>query len=201
MLFNKAQQQTQLMKSYVFIGPPGSGKGTMAKKLSEDYGFIHLSTGDLIRQHQEVGDKIGQLADRLIDSGNFLPDEIVIQMFQEFIKNNPTDVGYIFDGFPRNSQQAKHFNAFLLKSQIPFGGAIHFELSEKTAQERLSKRAEVEGRKDDTPEVIKHRFGVYNHNTKPVLKFFNDRRKLINVDASGNVDSQYERLKDAIELP
>lgn len=187
------------MKSYVFIGPPGSGKGTMAKKLVKDHGFVHLSTGDLIRHHQKIGDKVGKLADRLSDQGKFLPDEIVIQMFQEFIRNNPTEVGYIFDGFPRNSQQAKHFNAFLLKSQIHFGGAIHFKLNDKVAQERLKSRAEKEGRKDDSPEVIKARFGIYKAQTKPVLKFFSDRRKLINVDASGDIDQQYEKLSAVIE--
>ena len=192
------ERHSILMKNYVFIGPPGAGKGTIATKMVEEGGYIHLSTGDLIRQEQKNGTKIGKLADRLIDQGNFLPDIVMIDIFQQFIAKNPTDVGYIFDGYPRTSEQAKHFNAFLLKSKIPFTQAIYFDVTPAESMKRLLKRAETEGRKDDNKATIKHRLGVYDAMTKPVLKFFADRGYLTRVDSSGTIEDQYSGLKKAI---
>lgn len=188
------------MQNYTLVGMPGSGKGTMAKKLEEDYGFVHLSMGELIRQEQVKGSKIGILGKKLSDNGLFLPDSIVIQMFQQFIADNPTDVGYIFDGFPRNREQVKHFNAFLLKSKIPFSGAIYLDLDKKEAVRRLALRAEKENRKDDTPDLIKDRIVTFEKETKPILEFFQNRGKLIVVDAKGSIEEQYETLKKGMEI-
>jgi len=188
------------MNNYVFIGPPGAGKGTMAKKMAEEFGYTHLSTGDLIRNEQQKGSALGKLADQLIDQGNLLPDKVVIEMFQNFILDNPTKVGYIFDGFPRTPEQAKHFSAFLLKARIPFTNAVYLDLPPHVSLARLLKRAEIEDRKDDTKETIQHRLRVYDAKTKPILKFFHDRGKLLTIDAQGTPEEQYARLKDALEL-
>ena len=179
---------------------PGSGKGTMGKKLVEEFGFIHLSTGDLIRAEQEKKSKIGLLADRLIDQGNFLPDNIIIQLFQQFIKDNPTDIGYIFDGYPRTKEQAKHLHAFMLKSRMPLTTVVYLELEQMDAVHRLLKRADIEGRKDDTKPVIEKRIEIYKHKTFPLIKFFGDMSKLTRVDASGDIDTQYATLKKALDI-
>ena len=188
------------MNNYVLIGPPGAGKGTLAKMMADEFGYIHLSTGELIRSEQAKDSPLGQLATKIIDQGNLLPDKLMIEIFQTFISENPTKTGYVFDGFPRTPEQAKHFTAFLLKSRIPFNAAVNLDVPAKVSTDRLLKRAELEDRKDDTPEVIKHRLGVYNARTKPVLKFFHDRGKLITVDGQGSPEEAYERLKDALAL-
>lgn len=200
LIYYFGQYKDRKMNNYVFIGPPGSGKGTMAKKMVEEFGYLHLSTGDLIRNEQKKGTPLGKLANELIDQGNFLPDKVVIEMFQNFILDNPVDVGYIFDGFPRTPEQTKHFSAFLLKARIPFTAAVYFNLPPHISLERLLKRAEIENRKDDTRDVIEHRLRIYDSKTKPILKFFEDRGKLIQVDANGTVDEQYKRLKSALNL-
>lgn len=188
------------MKNIILLGMPGSGKGTMGKKLVEEFGFTHLSTGDLIRDEQKKKTKIGLLADRLINQGNFLPDQVIIQMFQQFIQDNPTDVGYIFDGYPRTKDQAKHLHAFLLKSKIPLTAAVYLELDQLQAVLRLLKRAEIEGRKDDTKPVIEKRIGIYKAKTFPLVKFFSDMNKLVRVESGGNIDEQYVKLKTALGL-
>ena len=179
---------------------PGAGKGTMGKRLVEEFGFIHLSTGDLIRAEQEKQSKIGLLANRLIDQGNFLPDNITIQLFQQFIKDNPTDIGYIFDGYPRTKEQAKHLHAFMLKSRMPLTSVVYLELDQMAAVNRLLKRAEIESRKDDTKPVIEKRIEIYKQKTFPLIKFFDDMSKLERIDASGDPDLQYARLKTQLGL-
>jgi len=188
------------MQNIILLGMPGSGKGTMGKMLVEEFGFIHLSTGDLIRAEQEKKSKIGLLADRLIDQGNFLPDQVVIQMFQKFIYDNPTSIGYVFDGYPRTKDQAKNLHAFLLKSKMPLTAAVYLELEKMEAVERILKRAKIEGRKDDKKPVIENRVELYKKMTLPLVKFFDDMKKLVRVDSSGTAAEHYIKLKTALGI-
>jgi adenylate kinase len=188
------------MQNYILLGMPGSGKGTMGKKLIEEFEFIHLSTGDLIRAEQANKTKIGLLADRMSDQGQFLPDQIIIQMFQQFVKDNPTDIGYVFDGYPRTKEQAKHLHAFMLKSRLPLTSVVYLEIEKLDAVNRLLKRADIEGRKDDTKPVIEKRIEIYKSKTFPLIKFFDDMKKLVRVDGGGEIEEQYDRLKKAMEI-
>lgn len=188
------------MKNYILLGMPGSGKGTMAKKLVEEFGFVHLSTGDIIRAEQKAETKIGKLADKLIDQGNFLPDEIIIELFQKFIINNPTQVGYLLDGYPRSKSQAKHVHAFFLKRKLPLDGVIYLDLPQLDAVLRLLNRAKIEGRKDDTKPAIEKRIELYKAKTLPLVEYFENMGKLYRIDASCSVEQEYANIKMALGL-
>ena len=160
------------MKNIILIGPPGAGKGTQAKLVSEKLGLIHISTGDLIREEQANDTKIGKLANQLIDKGNFLPDNIVITMVKQKIINNPKAAGFIFDGFPRTVDQAKSLDEFLNIRKTPINKIVLLNISDDVIKNRITERASKENRADDTPEVVQNRINVYNKQTVPLLLIY-----------------------------
>lgn len=178
------------MKNIILIGPPGAGKGTQAKMIAENLGLIHISTGDLIREEQKNDTKIGKYATQLIDKGHFLPDAIVIQMVKQKIIDNPTAEGFIFDGFPRTVDQAKTLDEFLNLRKTPINKVILLETDNEIIVKRITERAAIENRPDDSPEVIQTRIDAYNKQTVPVLNYFKDgylfagNRGIDSVDAS-----------------
>ena len=178
------------MKNIVLIGPPGAGKGTQSKLVSEKLGLIHISTGDLIREEQANDTKIGKLANQLIDKGLFLPDNIVITMVKQKIIDSPNAKGFVFDGFPRTVDQAKALDDFLNVRKTPINKIILLEISDDIIKKRINERASKENRADDSPEVIQTRINVYNKQTVPVLNYYKNsslfaaNRGIVNVEAS-----------------
>jgi adenylate kinase len=178
------------MKNIILIGPPGAGKGTQAKMIAKNLGLIHISTGDLIREEQKNDTKIGKLATQMIDKGHFLPDEIVIQMVKQKIIDNPKAEGFIFDGFPRTVDQAKILDEFLNLRKTPINKVILLEADNEVIVKRITERATIENRPDDSPEVIQVRIDTYNKQTVPVLNYFKEgylfagNRGVESIDAS-----------------
>jgi adenylate kinase len=178
------------MKNIILIGPPGAGKGTQAKLISEKLGLIHISTGDLIREEQAKDTKIGKLANQMTDRGNFLPDNIVTTMVKQKVIDNPNAAGFIFDGFPRTVDQAKSLDEFLNSRKTPISKIILLEVTDDIIKKRISERAIATNRPDDTPEVLQTRLDVYKKQTLPVLNYYKNsylfaaNRGIINVEAS-----------------
>lgn len=178
------------MKNIILIGPPGAGKGTQAKMIAEKLGLMHISTGDLIREEQKNDTKIGKLATQLIDKGHFLPDTVVNQMVKQKIIDNPSVAGFIFDGFPRTVDQAKTLDEFLNLRKTPISKVIMLDTSNEIIVQRITERAAIENRPDDSPEVINTRIETYKKQTLPVVNYlkeghlFAGNRKVDVIDAS-----------------
>lgn len=189
------------MNNIIIMGMPAAGKGTACSKLSQDHGYEHISTGDMLRHEQAIGSKIGKLADRLIDTGGYMPDDIIISMVKERIINSKNTVGFLFDGFPRTKEQAKQLHAFLVQRKMPVSKVIFLDVNENEAIERINNRAKKEGRPDDSPEVIKRRLNEYREKTAPLVAFFEKRGLLHRVPSTNGVDIMCENVLSAIGQP
>jgi adenylate kinase len=194
----------------VFLGPPGSGKGTQAKRLSVKRGWPQLSTGDMLRQAIAEGSDLGKRANEFISVGSLVPDEVVIGLIRERIKADDCRQGFILDGFPRTIQQAEELDQMLLKQGRNIAAAALFEIEDSELVRRLSGRRtcsacgamfhveslrpKVDGvcdqcgggliqRADDHESVIRKRLEVYANQTFPLVQFYRAQRKLFSVDA------------------
>jgi adenylate kinase len=173
------------MKKIILIfGPPCSGKGTQSKIIASKYNLKHLSTGDILRDEQAKGTKIGNIAKELIDKGQFVPDMMVIEMIKQAIIDNDGYDGFIFDGFPRTSEQAKFIDQFLFIRQTPISHVILLEAPTYVLCERMKERAIAEGRADDTPETIPARLNKYANDTQAAVQYFTNKNNLLKVDAT-----------------
>jgi adenylate kinase len=186
------------MKNIIIFGPPGTGKGTMSQKLSEEFGFRHISTGDIIRKNQEEKTKIGLLADRIVNDGNLLPDDIVNEMIKQELIDDTESIGFIFDGFPRTAGQAKMLDQFLNKRGTPVNTVIHLDVPKWVAQNRIIERGKTSGRKDDTAEAFPTRWAAYQKETTPAMNYFEGRGKVSKVNSELAIDEVYAEVTKII---
>jgi adenylate kinase len=179
----------------VILGAPGSGKGTLAKVLQDDYGINHISTGDLIRKSDDEELK------KIIAGGDLVPDSMIVKMLVSELKNIDPLEGVIFDGFPRTIKQAKMLDSILGKMGLGLNHAIFLDLDEKIAKERIKERAKKEDRKDDSSdEVIENRFKEYHNKTFPLVDFYKRSRKLLKIDAEGGKDKVLSKVVEKLGL-
>lgn len=161
------------MINIILIGPPGSGKGTQAKKISSKYNLIHLSTGDILRNEVKNQTPLGIQAKSIMDKGELVSDEIVIGMIKNFIDNAKNTNGFLYDGFPRTVAQAEALNDMLKNKNMLVNSIIFMSAPDNVFIERLKKRAEIEGRSDDADiNVIKKRLVEYYEKTFPVKEYY-----------------------------
>lgn len=157
----------------IILGPPGTGKGTQAKMLAGRLNLKHISSGELIRDEIKKGTKSGKLFESIISKGELLPDAMINNFLLIKIKGD-----YILDGYPRTVEQAK----FLEKKGESIDFVIYLDSTKRVIIERLMKRAKIENRKDDTPEVIEKRFEIYNKETRPLLNYYKNKLIIVNGD-------------------
>ena len=213
------------MKSYnlVFIGAPGSGKGTQSLKLVESQNFLHLSTGDIFRENIKNQTKLGVLAKTYIDKGHLVPDTVTQNMIRDFIKNIAQEQGIVWDGFPRNLAQAETFQALLKEKNRELTKVLYFKISDEKIIQRLSGRlyavksgmtyhktnkppkkegvCDVSGeplisRSDDKEVTIKSRLAVFYKETEPLLSYYKKKDLLIEIEADLNPDQVFQSLKN-----
>jgi adenylate kinase len=188
------------MLNIVLFGPPGAGKGTQSERLIEQYGLIHLSTGDVFRANIKGETELGQLAKSYMDKGQLVPDDVTINMLRSEVMKHENSAGFIFDGFPRTHAQALALDTFLATLNTEITSMLALEVEEEELKERLKKRAEVSGRVDDAdPNVIQNRIQVYNNETAPVKSFYQAQNKYIAIDGIGSIDAITSRLFAAID--
>ncbi|WP_439695948.1 adenylate kinase [Mucilaginibacter sp. AW1-7] len=188
------------MLNLVLFGPPGAGKGTQSQKLIEQYGLIHLSTGDLLRGEIAQGTTLGLEAKKLMDDGKLVPDAVVIGMISNKLDGNKDGKGFIFDGFPRTVAQAEALDSLLTSKQSAISGMIALEVDDDELLRRLLLRGKDSGRPDDAnPEVISKRIHEYNDKTAPVAGFYKNQGKFKSINGIGSVDEIFGQIHAIIE--
>lgn len=183
----------------VLMGPPGSGKGTQAKGLVRERGWVQLSTGDLFRDHIRRDTELGRTAKRFIDKGEYVPDLVTVDMVRQRLAQIPRDTRVVFDGFPRTVEQADELDELLAEFDRSVDAVLLLEVPRVDLLTRLGKRAQEQGRTDDTPEVIGRRLDVYEQQTGPVVLHYDRRGTVRRVDGVGMVDDIAARLRSAAE--
>ncbi len=187
------------MINLILIGAPGAGKGTQAKKIGENFKLNHISTGDLLRNEVANETELGLIAKRYMNEGNLLPDELIIKMVESYIKKHSQEKGFIFDGFPRNIEQAEAFDKMLQSLDMEITLVLNIEVETKLLIERLNKRAVLENRKDDSNEdIIKNRLELFEEKTVPIKEFYKKQNKLKDVDGKGEIDDIYKKIEQII---
>ena len=187
------------MLNLVLFGPPGAGKGTQSQKLIEKYGLIHLSTGDLLRGEIAQGTTLGLEADKLMKTGQLVPDAVVIGMISNKLDSNPDAKGFIFDGFPRTIAQASALDDLLKSKSENISGMIALEVPDDELERRLLLRGKDSGRPDDAnPEVIRRRIKVYNDETAPVAGFYKTQNKFTGINGVGAESEIFELIVNVI---
>ncbi|HET8865413.1 MAG TPA: adenylate kinase [Gracilimonas sp.] len=181
----------------ILFGPPGAGKGTQAKKLQNEYSIPHLSTGDIFRAAIKNKTPLGVKVKSILDSGELVPDETVVDLVADELSNEKYQDGYILDGFPRTVVQAKAFDAFLAKNNDSLDAFIFLSVPEEELVKRILSRGE--GRADDTVEKVKTRLSVYRKETEPVMNHYKDQGKVQKIDGMGSIDEIFERIKAALD--
>ncbi|WP_298473398.1 adenylate kinase [uncultured Maribacter sp.] len=188
------------MINLVLFGKPGAGKGTQAEFLKEKYNLKHISTGDVFRYNIKNGTELGTLAKSYIDKGELVPDEVTIKMLQDEVEKNADVAGFIFDGFPRTTAQAKALDTFLESKSMAINATVALEANDEILIQRLLERGKVSGRSDDQDESkIRNRFDEYNLKTAPLKEYYEEQNKFHSVNGIGSIAEITERLARVID--
>ena len=181
----------------ILFGPPGAGKGTQAKMLCEKYNLLHLSTGEILRNEIEQNSELGKSVKCIIESGKLVSDEIIIEILNLSMSNNAKGnfSGYLFDGFPRNIDQANLLDS--LKIKIDF--VLLIEVDEPILLQRILTRKESEGRSDDNKEIHASRIEIYLQETEPLIERYSSSHVVKRIDGVGEINEVNQRINTALE--
>lgn len=177
----------------LFIGPPGAGKGTQADRVAERLGIPHISTGDMFREHVSKNTELGQKVEKIMAAGDYVPDEITIQMLSERIDRPDASDGFILDGFPRTPAQVSSLDGLI--GERGLDRVVVFEVDRDELMERMIAR----GRADDTTATIRNRFNIYLEQTRPLLDIYDERDLTVRVDGTGEVEEVTERVLATVD--
>lgn len=178
----------------VIVGPPGAGKGTQAAGVSQRLDIPWISTGQAFREAIASGSELGELIASYINAGNLVPDELTDRLVASRLDATGAKNGFLLDGYPRTLAQVEALDRMLEERQAPLDAVIELDFPDEAIVDRLLKRAEVEGRQDDTEEVIRHRIEVYHEKTQPLLDVYRKRGIVVPIDGRGTIDEVRERL-------
>lgn len=186
-----------MAEAVIFLGPPGAGKGTQAKRLADELGFRQLSTGDILRSHVARGTELGRQAKPLMEAGKLVPDEVILGLIAEELAQMP-DPKVIFDGFPRTLAQAEALDQLLVERQIRLLGVLLITVPEEELIRRLLGRALEEGRPDDNENTIRARMVEYYQKTQPLVEYYKKSGCLKEINGLGKVDEVYQAIQGAL---
>ncbi|MBT2553027.1 adenylate kinase [Arthrobacter sp. ISL-5] len=187
------------MTRLLIIGPPGSGKGTQAHRISKQLGIVEISTGDMFRTHLADRTPLGTEAQKYLDSGDLVPDHLTTAMVRERLQQPDTKNGFLLDGYPRTVSQMDDLGGILEETGDTLDAVLEITADDDEIVRRLLLRAEAEGRSDDTESVIRHRLQLYREETEPVISRYAERGLLVRVDGTADVDHVTAGALKAIE--
>ena len=183
------------MKRLIFMGPPGAGKGTQAKIVCQEYKIPQVSTGDILRDSIKNSTEAGLRAKKFMDAGDLVPDEVVIQIIKDRLKDPDCKHGFLLDGFPRTIEQAKALDILLKDLGLALDAVVNLAVPDSELLARLLERAKIEGRADDNEETIKNRLTNYNNKTFPLLDYYKNHNLLKEINGSGKLDEITQMIK------
>ncbi|HWS51050.1 MAG TPA: adenylate kinase [Microbacterium sp.] len=183
----------------LIVGPQGSGKGTQGVRIAETFGIPVVSTGDIFRANIKDGTALGQQVTAILDRGDLVPDELTSEIVRDRLSQDDAARGFLLDGYPRNTAQVAHLDAFLDARGESLDAVILLDVPREESMERLRLRASEQGRSDDTEEAIAHRLDIYERETAPILEAYGDKGIVDRVDGVGSLDEITERIVTALD--
>ena len=182
----------------IFIGPPGVGKGTQAKRICDHFSIVHLSTGVILRDEISNNSPVGKSAKTFIDVGQLVPDDVLLKMMSDRLAQNDCNNGYCLDGFPRTITQAKGLERILTNLNQSLDAVVSIVADEEELINRLVLRGSTSGRTDDTPEIIRQRLRVYRRQTEPLIEFYEQQNLIKAVEGVGKITEITERILNTL---
>ncbi|WP_235833339.1 adenylate kinase [Orlajensenia flava] len=182
----------------LIVGPPGSGKGTQAKRIGETFGIPDVSTGDIFRHNIRTETPLGVQVKAIVDAGDYVPDELTNAIVTDRLMEDDAANGFLLDGYPRTVDQVAYLDDLLERDGRPLEAVIRLVADQEEIIARLTRRAEEQGRADDSVDAIRHRQEVYSRETAPLVEIYRDRGLLVDVDGVGTPDEVGDRIADAL---
>ncbi len=184
----------------VIFGPPGCGKGTQAARIVQTHGFLHISTGDLIRREIAAGTAMGELYNKFISRGMLVPDQIILKELYRYAITHSNAKGIIFDGFPRTLYQAQMLDRIFVKRKMKIGLVISIEVPEDELMKRVLERGKTSGRSDDNENIMNNRLMIYFSQTQPVIDYYRKTKRLVPVDGNQHIDTVAALIDKTIRI-
>ncbi|WP_105030264.1 adenylate kinase [Arthrobacter ruber] len=177
----------------LIIGPPGAGKGTQAARIAERFGIPPISTGDIFRDNARRQTSLGMKAKAFLDSGDFVPDSVTNSMVRDRLAQRDVGNGFLLDGYPRTAAQVQELDDILRTNDVELNVVVQLTADEEELVRRLLRRADTDGRSDDTEAVIRHRLRIYREQTEAVVSLYDQRGIVTRINGVGTIDQVTER--------
>jgi adenylate kinase len=181
------------------LGPQGAGKGTQAKRISAEYEIPHVATGDMFRAELAAATPLGRQVGEIMARGDLVPDSLTVEMIERRLSEPDAADGFVLDGFPRNVAQAEALDSMLGNIGRVLDAILFFAVSDEIGMERALSRAALEGRADDTREVIAHRLEIYHRETEPIIEHYRTTGKLIPLHADRSIEQVWAEISSALQ--
>jgi len=183
----------------LLLGPQGAGKGTQAKRISDEYGIAHIASGEILRAEMAAGTDLGLRVKDVYDRGDLVSDDLMIELIRTRLGQPDTDAGFILDGFPRTTVQAEALDAMFGEIGRSFNVVFALQIPDEVAFERLRGRAQTEGRPDDTDDAIRRRLDNYHRETAPLIEYYRARGNLVPIHAERSENEVFAEVQAALE--
>jgi adenylate kinase len=183
----------------LLLGPQGAGKGTQAKRIASEYGIPHIASGEILRAEMDAGTELGKRVKDVYDRGDLVSDDLMIELIRNRLEQPDTEGGFVLDGFPRTTVQAEALDSMFNDIGRNFSVAFALQIPDEVAFERLRRRAEVEGRADDTDEAIQRRLDNYHRETEPLIEYYRTRGNLVPIHGNHSENEVFAEIQRALE--
>jgi adenylate kinase len=183
----------------LLLGPQGSGKGTQANRIAAEYGIPHVASGEILRAEMQAGTQLGRRVRDVVDRGDLVSDDLMIELIRARLAQPDTEAGFVLDGFPRTSRQAEALDEMFGDIGRSFSVVFALQIPDDVAIERLLRRAEIEGRTDDTVEAITRRLETYHRETAPLVEYYRVRGNLVPIHGERSENEVFAQIQSALE--